>query len=142
MLHAHSQNHSAAFVGAAFFGGDGEGFAGFFDFGDGFQLHICAQIQRLLNQLLGKLGAADLNGAGDILHLGRIGNLAAKAVLFDDQDGLAGTQCIYSSGQSGRATAYNNNIVHKKFLQSYGPGDARPIWYYREARYFLISGTL
>ena len=66
--------------------------------------------------MVGKFCAADDFGAGDIFHLGGIGDLSAKAVLFNDKNSLACPQAVNCSSQTGRATAYNYNIVYHIYL--------------------------
>ena len=116
VLYTQRQDQTAALIFVAVLGGDGEGIAGLFGLHHSFQLHIGTQVHGLLRQLVGEFRAADLDCAGDVLHLGRVGDLATEAVFLDDQNGLACPEGIDSGSQSGRTAADDDNVVHKTFL--------------------------
>ena len=78
------------------------------------RVHVDLRAQRhgLLQHPLGKLIAADFLKTGIVFQLGREGDLPAKGVLFQHQDGFSRTAGINGGGQPGRSGAHNDNIVH------------------------------
>ena len=128
VLHTHGKDQCAGFVAAAFLGIHPLAFAFRFHPDNVFQLHIGPQIHHLLNELFGKFAAADLLGAGDVLHLGGVGDLSAKTVFLDHKDLFSCPKGINSCGKSGGAAADDDNIAHRKsFFQLKGRANARPL---------------
>ena len=76
------------------------------------QLHFRPLLHGLLQQLVPQLRAGDGEEAGEIFHLGGPGDLPAEGVFLDDQDGLPRPAAVGGSGESGRAAADNDDIVH------------------------------
>ena len=112
VLHAQRQDHAAAFIAAAFLGFHQKTVFQLFHTDDLFQLHIGTQIHGLIRELFGKFRAGNFDGAGNILHLGGEGDLAAEAVLFNDQDALARPEGIDRGSQSAGTAADNDNVMH------------------------------
>ena len=144
VLHTGGQDHGLSFIYVAILGGNAEDITLLLKARNGLQLHIRAQVHCLLNELFSKFCAADLDGAGDVLYLGRKGDLTAEAGLLDDQNGLTCPEGIYCRGQACRTAANNQYIIHhnSSFLEKQPSFHSAVLLDYRLARYFLISGTL
>ena len=77
-----------------------------------FQLHLCALGQDLIQHPFRQLAAAELQRAGIIFHLGRIGDLSAEAVFLQHQNALAVAQGVKRRRHAGGAAAHYDDIVH------------------------------
>ena len=79
---------------------------------DGVHVDVCAQRQRLFQHSLGKLVTADLLKTGIVFELRGESDLTAEGVLFQHEDGFSGAAGINRGGETGRACADDENIVH------------------------------
>jgi len=84
LLAAGGKDHRPA-VEAAVFADNGFVIAVVLNRGGGVHFDLHFEVQRLFDQLFGKLVAAHLNKAGIVFHLGGMGDLTAEAFFFNDQ---------------------------------------------------------
>ena len=105
-----------ALIGVAVLGGDHLVGAGVAQSGDGLDLHVRAQSQRLLHEMIRQLGTAERGESGIILHLGREGDLTAEGTLFQQEHRLIGAAGIDGGGKTRRACTDDDDVVHSLHL--------------------------
>ena len=95
-------------------GGDGEAAGGGGDGGDFGELGVGAEAEGLGEHAVGELSAGDLGDAGEVVDLGRPGDLTAEAVFLEHEHGLFRAPGVDGRGEPRRPTADNDDVVRCK----------------------------
>ena len=80
----------------------------------GVQLDVGTQFQCLTEELLAQLRAAEADESGVVLHTGRVSDLPAEGGLLNEKHALLGSAGVNGGGQTRRARADDDDVVHVK----------------------------
>lgn len=111
MLGAGSQNHRSRFIRAAG-GHDLQAIFFFPDAGRLVQFDLGAERGGLLQQPIRQLIAADGLVAREVFNPGRVGDLSAEALLFQNQHLFISPEAVDGRRQARRTGADDHNIIH------------------------------